>query len=280
MTSRLRMVLPAAALLVAAGVSPGVAVAGPAQLVNPTGVAGAQPPDPGPQATPGEMTADRVLDALDQRGQNLKSFDARVSMSDKDADLGLDSVRTGHVWFQKQGDAERPAARLFDQKSDGSKVSNEKIEYLLDKGWLVDRDYQKRVEVRRQVLRPGEKVNLLKLGEGPFPLPIGQKKEDVKKLFTVTKIKSAKDDPPGTVHLLLKPIKGTQFDRKFSAIDVWMDLKTQMPTQIDTLDKKEVVTRSTKLTDVVVNPDLGEKDFALPNIPDEGWNRHEEPFKE
>ena len=29
------------------------------------------------------------------------------------------------------------------------------------------------------MLKPGEKLNLLKLGEGPFPLPIGQKKEDV-----------------------------------------------------------------------------------------------------
>src|SRR3954452_11354765 len=133
----------------------------------------------------------------------------------------LGSRRTGQVWYQQRGPGDARMRVTFDQKSDsaGKKITPERIEYLLDKGWLTDRDYQKRIEVRRQVLRPGEKINLLKLGEGPFPLPIGQKKEDVKKLFDVTRVKPAADDPPGTVHLTLKPVKGSQFAKKFKAID-------------------------------------------------------------
>jgi hypothetical protein len=46
------------------------------------------------------------------------------------------------------------------------------------------------------VLRPGEKVNLLKLGEGPFPLPIGQKRDDVKRQFDVTLAKPEKGVDP------------------------------------------------------------------------------------
>ena len=43
------------------------------------------------------------------------------------------------------------------------------------------------MDTNRFRARPGEKVNLLKLGEGPFPLPIGQPKEDVHREFIVTK---------------------------------------------------------------------------------------------
>lgn len=252
-------------------------VAGPAApLVNPTGAAA-----PGAAApAPGDMTVDQALDALDQRGQNLQAFDAAVRLKEVDTGTQLESTRTGHVWYQKQGDISGRLRVVFDTRIDGAKRIAEKLEYLLENGWLTDRDYQKRIEVKRQVLRPGEKVNLLKLGEGPFPLPIGQKKEDVKKLFDVTKVKADKSDPPGTVHLVLRPIKGTQFAKKFSAIDVWVDTKTSFPVRIDTLDPKEVISRSTELTDVRVNPKLGDADFALPKIEEDKWNIHEEPFRE
>jgi outer membrane lipoprotein-sorting protein len=238
-------------------------------------------PAPAPAAAPaGEMSADAALDALDQRGQGLKSFDADVKLTETDESTQLSSTRTGHVWFQKKPADDARLRVLLDKKEDKTKIIDEKIEYLLDGGWLDDRDYNKRIEVRRQILKPGEKVNLLKLGEGPFPLPIGQKKEDVKKLFDVTKVKPDKEDPAGTVHLELKPIKGTQFARKFSAIDVWVDTKTGMPRRIDTLDLKQTTTRSTELTDVRINPDLTDADFNLEKIQAQNWNVHEEPFGE
>lgn len=239
----------------------------------------AAPPPPAPAAAPAaDSSVDSVLDALDQRGQGLKSFDANVRLTETDESTQLSSTRTGHVWFQKKPADDARLRVLLDKREDKTKIVNEKIEYLLDGGWLDDRDYNKRIEVRRQILKPGEKMNLLKLGEGPFPLPIGQKKEDVKKLFDVTKVKPDKDDPAGTVHLLLKPIKGSQFSRKFSAIDVWVDTKTSMPRRIDTLDVKETTTRSTELNDVRINPDLTDKDFELEKIRPEIWNVHEEPF--
>jgi outer membrane lipoprotein-sorting protein len=236
-------------------------------------------PLPGVALAP-DAPVDAVLDALDQRGQGLKGFDANLKLTETDESTQLSSTRTGHVWYQKKPVDDARLRVLLDKKEDKTKVVAEKIEYLLDGGWLDDRDYNKRIEVRRQVLKPGEKINLLKLGEGPFPLPIGQKKEDVKKLFDARKVKPDKDDPSGTVHLLLKPIKGTQFARKFSAIDVWVDTKTGMPRRIDTLDLKETTTRSTELTDVRINPELTDADFTLPSIQPQNWNVHEEPFGE
>lgn len=252
----------------------------PAHAVDAVTPAPAAPAAAQPGGLAPDASADAVLDALDRRGEALKSFDANVKLSETDVSTQLSSTRLGHVWFQKKSPDDARLRVLLDKKEDKNSVVNDKIEYLLDGGWLDDRDYNKRIEVRRQVLKPGEKINLLKLGEGPFPLPIGQKKEDVKKLFEVKKVKPDKDDPAGTVHLLLKPIKGTQFARRFSAIDVWVDSKTAMPRRIDTLDLKETTTRSTELTDVRINPELTDKDFELEKIKPQDWNVHEEPFGE
>jgi outer membrane lipoprotein-sorting protein len=227
-----------------------------------------------------DASVDQILDALYARGQNLNSFDAKVTLTESDVNTALDTTRSGVVRYQKKPDASERIRVVFDKKIDGKKVFDEKIEYMLDGPWLIDRDYNKRIEVRRQVLRPGEKTNLLKLGEGPFPLPIGQKKEDVKKLFDVSKVKPAKDDPPGTVHLTLKPVKGTQFAKKFSEIGVWVDAKTHMPRRINTLDLKEIVSRGTDLSDFRPNPDLKDADFKLEPVPPDKWRTHEEQFRE
>lgn len=275
----------AGAMLLTAGWAAGQAAT---PIINPTAPAAAPPAGQAPAAAaaalPADATVDQVLDALDQRGQTLRGFTAKVRLTETDEDLQQSSTRSGRAWYQKKGAAGDDARIrvLFETRyvEKTKSEQEEKIEYMLDGGWLTDRDYHKRIEVRRQVLRPGEKINLLKLGEGPFPLPIGQKKEEVKKLFAVTRVKPAKDDPAGTIHLVLTPVKGSQFAKKFKSIDVWVDAKTQFPVRIDTLDPKEKIGRSTELTDVKVNPEMSDQDFTLTRIPPDQWNIHEEPFKE
>ena len=78
----------------------------------------------------------------------------------------------------------------------------------------------------------------------------------------------------------LTPKPGTQFARKFDAIDVWVDPKTHMPARIDTAQGETV--RTTELKNFTVNPEppLTDADFTLPAIDEAKWDLHEEPFKE
>lgn len=225
-----------------------------------------------------ESTVDQILDALDARGQDLKSFSADVSLTEGDAALANEVTRRGKVIYQSR-DGKQPRLRVtFNERDTGQRVFQEKIEYLLEDGWLTDRNYDKKVEVRRQVLKPDEKVDLLKLGEGPFPLPIGQKKEAVHEQFDVKKVKPAKDDPKDSVHVQLTPKQGTQFARKFDVIDVFVDPRTNMPARIDTAQGETV--RTTELKNFTPNPDpaLRDADFTLPAIDKGTWDLHEEPF--
>jgi len=226
---------------------------------------------------------DTILDALNARGQNLADFTADVELHTIDMRTGQDTSQIGTVVFQnrKGGDSRIKVAFETKRTDEGNGhpiTQKQKLDYLLDKGWLTDRDYQKKLEVKRQVLRPDQKMNLLKLGEGPFPLPIGQDKEDVKKQFTVSKIEPAADDPKETVHIRLIPKKGSQLERKFKQIDVFIDIKTNMPARIDTIEKAGT-TRSTELTHVKLNSGVKDDAFMLPSIDDQGWNRREEPFQ-
>lgn len=237
------------------------------------------PQDPAGGATPGanreltvDSSVDQILDALDARGDSLKDFTAEVTLSDIDAATGGDSTRIGKIWMQRLGGDDARLRVLFDKP--------DKIEYALQKGWLLDRDYGRRLEIRRQVLRPGEKMDLLKLGEGPFPLPLGQDKADVHKMFEVKKLEPKADDPAGTIHAQLIPKPGTQFEPKFASIDVWVDQKTQFPVKIETIDPNGTTIRSTELRSIQVNTGLNDADFTMQPVDEKTWEVREKPFDE
>jgi outer membrane lipoprotein-sorting protein len=224
---------------------------------------------------------DTTLDALNARGQNLQDFTAAVALHTADNRTGQDTAQIGTVIFQNRNNGDSRIKVGFEKKEsdngDHKITQKQKLDYLLEDGWLTDRDYQKKLEVRRQVLQPGQKMNLLKLGEGPFPLPIGQDKTEVKKQFEASKIPPSADDPKDTVHIKLVPKPGSQFEKRFKQIDVFVDTKTGMPARIDTVEKAGT-TRSTELKNVKLNTGVKDAAFVLPPIANDGWNRREEPF--
>lgn len=250
-------------------------------LLLSSGFVRAAPPAPINGGLAANANVDEILDALDQRGKTLHDFTANVKLIEtSDPALGISKTRTGQVWFAKKADNDARLRIVLDKLLKGRMLVNDKIEYLLDGGWLTDRNYQKKEEVKRQVVQQGQKVNLLKLGEGPFPLPIGQSKEDVHKNFEVTKAAPAPTDPPNTLHLSLKPNPGTPLAKRLRSLDVWVDRASHMPVRIDTTDAATGEQRETDLTDVKINAPGGLKDadFTLSPI-DSDWSRTTEPFK-
>ena len=235
----------------------------------------------GAPAAPTGVSIDEVLDALDRQGDELKDFTADVALTETD-ELTKDAfTRSGTARFQKKPDGDARILVTFDKRKTDDRSVDERIEFLLEDGWLTERNYRKKSNVRRQVLKPGEKINLLKLGEGPFPLPIGQDKEDVKRMFAVEVIPAAPDDPAGTIHGRLKPKPDTQFERKFGAIEVWVDPKAQMPRRIETVDRNESTRQTTDLENVRTNVGLTDKDFTLPPaLAKDGWKLLDEPYQE
>lgn len=241
-------------------------------------------PAPAPALTgplPADAGIDQILDALHLRGQGLKDFSADVTMTEIDALTGDKTILSGKVWYQSQAAGQARLRVIFDQKQVGQRKSNDKVEWLLDQGWLHERDHKRRMQIDRQVLKPGQKMDLLKLGEGPFPLPVGQEPDEVKKLFEVKLGEPRKDAPKDTVHLQLVPRTGTQFVRKFKRLEVWVDREGRFPRQIETTDRNETETRVTDLANLKVNQGVADAVFVLEKLPDvQNWTIKSEPLQE
>ena len=227
-----------------------------------------------------ESSIEQILDALDRRGENLRTLAADVAMSEADAATGDDVTRTGSFALELRPDGSARSRVAFNDKFANGRKTSDRIEYLLDGPNLVDRTYRTKTEVTRQVLRPGERINLLKLGEGPFPLPIGQDRDEVLKMFDVTKVPpDAQGDPRQfqSVLVRLAPRAGSQFADQFKSIDAWVDVSDHMPKRIETVDASGVSVRTTELTNVRVNEALGDATFALEKL-SEGWTLLNEAY--
>jgi outer membrane lipoprotein-sorting protein len=228
-----------------------------------------------------ESPLDDVLDALDVRGKTLQDFSADVQWKNTEVALGSFTTWKGTIRYQSPPGQNGRLHVLFVEHVVGKRTYSENgkpiLEYLLDEGWLTTRDYKVPSQVRQQVAKPGQKINLLKLGEGPFPLPIGQDKKDVHDQFEVQIIPADKADPPATIHLQFKPKPESLLARRFKIIDTWVDLKLSMPIRIETLDPNEAKCDQTDLSNIQINTGLKDKDFDLPPI-DSKWSQRDEPF--
>lgn len=223
-----------------------------------------------------------MLDALDDTGKSIKEFSAKVKMTTGDPFAGDTKIESGQVFFTKKPNDDARIHVVLDKVQAGKKVTDELVEYIYDDGWLIDRQYKKTAEVRRQVVKPGDKMNVMKLGEGPLPVPIGQKKEDVNKQFTVKVAGSDKSDPADTIHLALQPKAGTRYAHRFGTIDIWVNRQSKFPVKIRTEAPDGSDVHLTNLNDVMINPagGLKEENLPLPKIDPSNWSIHTEPYKE
>lgn len=222
-----------------------------------------------------DSSIEQLLDALDARGDTLDTLVADVAKSESDASLGEDpataDTRLGRVVYERKPDGDVRIRASFDKVRAGEKVRNDRVEYVLENGELIDRNYRGRAETRRVVRKPGEKLELFRLGRGPLPLPIGQAREDVLAEFQVTKPDKSPDDPPGTVHLKLTPKPETELSRDFSSIDVWVDLNDHLPRRMETLNVTGTQLVRTELSNVKINAPVKDQDFALEKIDPNQW---------
>ena len=226
-----------------------------------------------PPLTPAS-SVDEVLDAMQARSADLTSFTAGVTQTQVDVQSDTTVLYKGTVTFQflpttaggGGGGANMHLTLNTKQIGTAAPIAAKK-EYLLAGGWLTDRDYPTKTETVRQVVRPGQTVNLFQLGKGPFPLPIGQSRASVEAQFDVRKLPPAKGDPAGAIHLQLTPKKGSSFERQFLTVDFWVDAKQRLPVRVETLDRGGTSDQTNDLTGVTVNGPVGPAEFTLTPLP-------------
>lgn len=202
---------------------------------------GTPPSDPPAAETLGaaEDAAVQLLDRLERAGEAIRSLDARILYL-KQNPLTDEEERVGRVLYLVDPASDRKrVAVLFESERIGDRQRARTVHYVFDGSWLAEIDRDEKQFIKRQIVPPGEQFDPLRLGEGPLPLPIGQKKEDVLARFEAARIEPPAEGflanrvPAEALGLELVPRPGTAEAEDFRVIRIYHDPTTLLPIAVD-----------------------------------------------
>jgi hypothetical protein len=245
-----------------------------------TSTLGAQdaPPSTPPQATASETApdarkarAEAFLGELEKTATTIDSVSGAITLEKFDALVEETERRFGRIVLDRK-DGKRRIAIRFDEFIDGSGRSDKSVQhFIIADGWLCEQDYKNKSFTKRQIVKPGEDFDPLALGEGPVPLPIGQKKSEVMARFDVTETELPLDVPllgslRDVAALRLVPKSGTPMAKDHENIDLFYDRTTLVPVGVVMREKNGNRTVA-RISKPVVNGEVKAEDRALLEIP-------------
>ncbi|MAH65509.1 MAG: hypothetical protein CMJ27_03840 [Phycisphaerae bacterium] len=223
----------------------------------------------------------RLLEAIDVQTLALRDFVSRVRMDTYDDLADETEKRFGRVYMvmptlvaeeapkpdpsaEVEARKHRRAAIVFERSIEPSGRARERLEhFVLDDGVLSDYDHEAKRLVRRRVVEPGDRRDPLRLGDGPVPLPIGQRSEDIVRHFDVTlaaavptRIAKSAEDVVG-LHLVPKPGTEMAENRKIASIDLWLVGEDHLPFAVE-LRERDGDRTTVRFFDPVLNAGIDE----------------------
>ena len=260
-------VLPVAGAAARGAGSPAPAATKPA---SPGGAAATRP-----AVDPAAM---KILKDLEAAGDKHKTIRADIDYHVVMRALGDSETRTGWVAYRK-GDAKTPTMfRItFETLKQGAgRKLRARVDYAFDGQWFTVAKHKIKTMTLFQLAAKGQRIEPLRIGRGPFPLPFGQKADDVLKYFQPTTRPPTSSDPKGTRYLRLTTRARYRKSMSFERLELWIEPKTSLPVKIRSRDKSRNVTTVT-FKNVKTNLKLPADTFRIPRKL--GWEVHRRPLK-
>ncbi len=232
-------------------------------------------------AAPLSPEVEEILDRLEKRGETISDLSCKVRQEMKGLIVGDLIEKEGNLKYLR-ADTSGTNARFYIHFT---KTLQEGLDlkpewYVFDGRWFTEAKESVKQVIRREIVRPGQKLNLFSVEDSPFPLPFGQKKAEILRHFTVKLVPPEAKDPPGSKHLECIPRPGTQKEQEYKEIHFYIDPKLDLPvkivahrktgakvSEIHTVTFPDLSTRS-------INTGLPASDFDFKPPP--GWSVSEE----
>ena len=199
-----------------------------------------------------------------------------------------DSVQNyyGEITFGQV--AGRTMSRIFfNRQDDGKHVNRDRIWYIFDGQWLTEAKELTQTVIRRQMAEPGESADVFRLGKGPFPLPFGQRKDDMLREFDIKLMSPPSDkndekiDTKNTAQLLCVPKPGSSYDGVYGEICLHIstadDDTSGLPILIDAKAIKDATQNTARFSKLRRLDKLSMDDFSLDPVTN-GWEEIIEPL--
>jgi hypothetical protein len=215
----------------------------------------------------GEGRVHAVLHQLEQRGESVKDLKAKIEWQIVDQVIADKQVKFGELLFKRDKPRDKFLVK-FTRTIVEDQVIDKPEEHLFDGQWYTEKREATKSIIKRQIVRPGEEFDPFKLGQGPFPLPFGQKEAEILEKFQVTYVEPAKDDPANSAHLKLIP-KPTAEDMadKYKELHFFIDKKLDLPAKV-VADQKDEKLVTVTFTDIRVNTGIPGSGFTI-SVPDD-----------
>jgi len=237
-------------------------------------------------------TAEQLLDALETADKDIDRLSAGVRYTKVFAIAGDAQQRQGVLRFQL-----RPR-KMFEIEFETLLISGELRDvpqtFVFDGEWFTEVYPGEKLMIHRRVVAPGETLDPFDLEQGPFPLPIGQRKDVILERFTprlappdegllgdeFLAALAARARDGGWLQLVLTPREGVEFandeGRAFETLRMWYDPVTLLPVLGLSVEPIEGELADMKLLEffrVRTNDDAEEGRFAVEApAPDAGWD--------
>jgi hypothetical protein len=238
------------------------------------------------QAAPADeiRTAHDLLVALEKTGDSIETLQASVVYDRLFKLQGDRHIRRGTLLFQNvpNPDGDKPT-RTFAILFKSLQIGDERLEqtpqtWVFDGRWLVEIRENERQFIKREVARPGEPFDPLKIGEGPMPIPIGQKAEEIERRYSAELMEPRSGLPETwkfpawldeTWQIVLTP-RNPAAD-EFTGIRLWYEKDTLLPRMAITLNRAGDESR-VYLQDVKQNEPLPKQRLSVDEPPpNAGW---------
>ena len=221
-------------------------------------------------SAPAEVVSEaamKILRELEAAGDKYRTIRANLDYEVVNLVLGDSEKRTGWVAYSK-GDDDKTPTRFrvaFKTLKQGAGAEFEElVDYAFDGQWLTDAKHKIKNITLYQLAAAGQKVEPLRIGRGPFPLPFGQKAADMVKYFIPSTRPPVQSDPNGTIYLRL--LTRPQYDAELptTRMEMWIDAKTYLPVRLKSRDKNKAVTTVT-FKDILTNKAVDEGVLRIPH---------------
>lgn len=284
-----------------------LSAAGLALAAVATGTASAQSAPGGGDPATGEhstkpasaiQTVDELLDALETADKGMRTFTAGIRYTKVFAEIEGGDRQTwqGMLYFDARPEApgaaagaagaEPPPTRKrfavkFDTLIVGNRKRDETKHLIFDGEYLVEKNAAEKQFLKRRVVAKGERTDPLRIGEGPFPLPIGQRKSEILKRLSAELrpfedglehlTEQARARYADTVQLRLVPRAQARDARDLQEIRIWYRRSDLLPRLART-KSAEGSTAEVLLINQSVNGTIGAEVFNTDPPTEPGWD--------
>lgn len=204
-------------------------------------------------------SVDDLLYALERADSDIRTFSARIQYERRLKLQGDVQIREGNLHFAADdpgivpagagaGEADvrrgRTFAVVFDTliTDDVKRVTDDR--WIFDGRWLIEKDNEKKQYIKREIAPPESRLDPLRLGEGPLPIPIGQKRDEILARYKAELLEASDGLESGfvaqvadTFQLRLVPREPERAQSEFTEIRLWYRKGSLHPRLAHTIDR-------------------------------------------